>query len=95
VPNDLDICPGTVIPESVPTSGALKSNNWALLDDEDPRVFDQATPQHGPKGFYDLGDTAGCSCEQIVEKQELGEGHLKFGCSNGEMEEWVDWVDLP
>ncbi len=96
VPNDLDVCPGTEAPETnVPTKGSLGSNRWALLDDEDPLVFDQASPQAGAKRSYTLGDTAGCSCEQIIEAQGLGKGHTKFGCSNGAMKVWVEWVNLP
>jgi hypothetical protein len=96
VPNDLDMCPGTVAPEpNVPTNGVLGSNRWALLDDDDPLVFDQALPQAGSHASYTLGDTAGCSCEQIIEAQGLGNGHTKAGCSNGEMEAWVEYVSLP
>ncbi len=32
VPEAFDFCPGTVIPESVPTSGTLSANNSALTD---------------------------------------------------------------
>jgi hypothetical protein len=96
VPNDLDVCPGTVAPEpNVPTNGTLGSNRWALLDDEDPLVFDQALPQGGSHASYTLGDTAGCSCEQIIDAQGLGSGHTKSGCSNGEMEAWVELVTQP
>ena len=96
VPNDLDICPGTQAPEqNVPTDGVLGSNRWALLDDEDPLIFDQALPQGGSKASYTLGDTAGCSCEQIIDAQGLGNGHTKFGCSNSAMETWTELVALP
>ena len=33
--------------------------------------------------------------KQIIEEMELGKGHTKFGCSIGEMEEWVDLVSQP
>jgi hypothetical protein len=96
VPNDLDVCPGTLAPEpNVPTDGVLGSNRWALLDDSDPLVFDQALPQGGSMASYTLGDTAGCSCEQIIDAQGLGKGHTKFGCSGGEMEAWVELVTQP
>ena len=39
-----------------------------------------------------LFDTAGCSCEQIIERSGLGEGHTKFGCSVGVMKNWVEQV---
>ena len=42
---------------------------------------------------YDTEDTAGCSCEQIVDALGLGRGHIKFGCSNGAMKVWVKTVN--
>jgi predicted extracellular nuclease len=91
VPNDLDVCAGTVIPESVPTV-KLGTNRWALVDGDG--YFDTQRPNgRGPEFSFDLGDTAGCSCEQIIAAQGLGNGHEKFGCSGGEMEEWVALVN--
>ena len=88
-----DMCPNTAIPESVPTE-SLGTNRFALVDDDG--VFDTTLPKaKGPKASFDIYDTAGCSCEQIIEAQELGDGHLKFGCSLGEMEEWVELVTMP
>jgi len=93
VTDDADYCPGTVIPEAVPTR-ELRTNNFALVDDD--RNFDTKKPKgKGPQVSFDIFDTAGCSCEQIIVEQELGNGHMKFGCSLGEMEEWVEWVNLP
>ena len=93
VTDDADYCPGTVIPEAAPTK-ELRTNNFALVDDD--RLFDTKDPNGvGPQVSFDIFDTAGCSCEQIVVEQGLGKGHLKFGCSLGEMEEWVEWVNLP
>jgi len=40
-----------------------------------------------------VGDTGGCSCEQIIEAQHLGKGHEKFGCSLGAMRNWVKLVN--
>jgi hypothetical protein len=93
VPNDDDACAGTVVPEAVPTV-ELGINRFALTDGDG--IFD-STPSKGkgPRASFTLGDTAGCSCEQIIAAQELGEGHVKFGCSIGEMEEWIYQVSLP
>ena len=89
----IDMCPGTVIPESVPTQ-ELGTNRFALVDDD--LIFDTKSPNgKGPEATFDIFDTAGCSCEQIIEEQELGNGHTKYGCSLGEMEEWVELVNLP
>ncbi len=91
VPNDADVCPGTVIPEGVPTAG-LGVNRWALVDGDG--VFDTVTPPRGgPRLSFDLGDTAGCSCEQIIAAQSLGQGHSRFGCSIGAMRDWVALVN--
>ena len=93
VTDDADYCPATVIPEAAPTR-ELRTNRFALVDDD--RIFDTKDPNGtGPQVTFDIFDTAGCSCEQIVIEQALGKGHLKFGCSLGEMEEWVEWVNLP
>ena len=93
VTDDADYCPGTVIPEGAPTR-ELRTNNFALVDDD--RLFDTKDPNgKGPQMSFDIFDTAGCSCEQIVVEQELGKGHLKFGCSLGVMKNWVDSVKLP
>ncbi|MGB5659001.1 MAG: hypothetical protein WBO54_05910, partial [Thermoanaerobaculia bacterium] len=86
VPEAFDFCPGTVIPESVPTSGTLSANNSALTDGSG--VFTTAPPN--PQGLlFTIEDTAGCSCEQIVEAQHLGQGHLRNGCSPGAMQNWL------
>jgi len=38
---------------------------------------------------------AGCSCEQIIDMQKLGDGHTKHGCSISAMDDWVDVVNMP
>jgi hypothetical protein len=93
VTDDADFCPGTVIPEAAPTK-ELKVNSFALTDDD--RVFDTLDSEGtGPQQSFDIFDTAGCSCEQIVVEQGLGKGHLRFGCALGEMEAWVEFVNQP
>ena len=87
----VDVCPATAIPESVPTSGQLKPNRWALTDGDFD--FDTTAPKgKGPGRSYSTTDTAGCSCEQIIEAQGLGNGHTKFGCSIDVMDNWVELV---
>lgn len=85
-----DVCPGTVIPEGVPTR-ELKPNRYALVDED--FIFDTVVPPGGGPGeTFTTTDTAGCSCEQIIEALGLGQGHVKFGCSLGAMRNWVDIV---
>ncbi|MGB5174190.1 MAG: hypothetical protein WBQ30_05560, partial [Thermoanaerobaculia bacterium] len=94
VPDDVDVCPGTVIPESVPTV-RLGVNRYALVDEDG--IFDTTEPGRrgpgSPVNLFTVGDTGGCSCEQIIEAQHLGKGHEKFGCSLGAMRNWVKLVN--
>lgn len=90
VANDLDLCPATVIPEAVATSG-LGNNRWALTGV--CGTFETTAPNgNGPDRSYTTADTMGCSCEQIVAELDLGEGHLKHGCSISVMDAWVELV---
>ena len=85
-----DVCPGTSIPESVPTN-RLGKNRWALIDDD--TTFDTATARgRGPDRMFTTADTAGCSCEQIIATLGLGPGHTKSGCSISVMDSWVALV---
>ena len=87
-----DLCPGTAIPEGVPTR-RLGVNRFALVDGDG--VFDTTPPRgrgRGPGLSFTTADTGGCSCEQIIEVLALGKGHKKFGCSISAMETWVGLV---
>jgi hypothetical protein len=92
--DDDDFCPGTVIPEGVP-SVKLNPNHWALFDAD--VEFDTVIKGKGkgPNRSYWIEDTAGCSCEQIIEAQGLGGGHAKHGCSISAMDDWVEFVTTP
>jgi hypothetical protein len=91
VPNDDDFCPSTALPENAPTD-SLGTNRFADIDGDG--VFDTtASNGKGPRKSFDIRDTAGCSCEQIVEEQGLGNGHTKFGCSIGAMENWISLMN--
>ncbi len=82
-----DFCPGTAIPEGVPLV-YLGVNRFALVDAD--AVFDTTAPPGARQSFtYSTDDTAGCSCEQIIDVLELGIGQWRFGCSNGVMKEWL------
>jgi predicted extracellular nuclease len=90
VANDLDRCAGTTIPELVPTV-SLGVNRWALVDDD--HIFDtQLPPGQSLEQPYTIFDTAGCSCEQIINELHLGHGHVKYGCSDGIMKRWISAV---
>jgi hypothetical protein len=86
---DEDVCADTVLPD-VP-SVSLGVNRWADVDGDG--VFDTRLPNgRGPGRSYDIYGTAGCSCAQIIDELELGEGHSKFGCSISAMDEWTALV---
>jgi len=89
--DDNDFCTDTVIPEGVPTV-QLNPNHWALTDYDS--VFDTLIngKDKGPNRSYIIEDTAGCSCEQIIEAQGLGGGHAKHGCSISAMDDWIELV---
>jgi hypothetical protein len=94
VANADDFCPdNTVIHEGVPTMGYLKPNHWALTVTGNRFDFDTVTKGKGPNRSYTIEDTAGCSCEQIIEIHELGDGHMKHGCSISAMDDWLDFVN--
>jgi hypothetical protein len=81
-----DSCAGTAYPESVPTVG-LNVNRWVLGPNG---VFITVSPKgKGPGRSYTIEQTHGCSCAQIIDALDLGEGHTKFGCSISAMDEWI------
>lgn len=86
-----DRCAGTAIPESVPTQRLLVAH-YALVDGDG--VFDTRWPPLGPivASRFTLEDTAGCSCEQIIDELHLGNGQKKFGCGPGVMAYWIHRV---
>jgi cysteine-rich repeat protein len=94
VKNCEDLCPYTDNPEKkVPTSGDLKPNHHALRDKD--KYFETLDPKSKQEvdSEFTIHDTAGCSCEQILEaKPGNNEGEWKFGCSPGTMKSWINDV---
>jgi hypothetical protein len=89
VPNDLDACADTKIPEGVPTR-ALNPNHYALVNGDG--VFDTDAPpgRRGKMPSFSIADTRGCSCEQILDRVgTLEAGERSFGCSVGTMKDWT------
>jgi hypothetical protein len=85
--NGSDACAGTVLPESVPTV-RLQVNRWADVNGDG--VFDTTSPGgRGPQRSYDIEDTAGCSCEQIIAALGLGQGQTRFGCTGDALDTWI------
>jgi hypothetical protein len=95
-----DVCPGTDAEEDLMDGPAWVRwgvNRNLVMEDPDGRLtLYQNTKRNGPVPFgYQLHDTEGCSCGQILEACEedgfgYGVGHFKFGCSNSVIETWVE-----
>jgi predicted extracellular nuclease len=85
VPDNLDVCADTRIPESVPTA-ELRANHYALVDGDG--VFDTVTGRN-PASTFTIDDTRGCSCEQILDRTGLAVGQRLFGCSVDTMKQWI------
>jgi hypothetical protein len=84
-----DVCAGTV-----PDVPLVALGTWRWIWPGEGEVFiTKSSRGRGPKRAYSIVDTAGCSCAQIIEAQELGLGHSKFGCSISAMDDWVALVD--
>jgi hypothetical protein len=93
VTDNIDMCPATALPESVPTR-RLQNGRWALVDGD--RLFD--TPMKGNKPApepYTLDDTAGCSCEQIIAALGLNDATARGGCSSSNMDDWIATLANP
>ena len=90
VPDSLDACAETKIPEGVPTR-KLNPNHYALVDGDG--VFDAGTPpgRTGRMPSFSIAETRGCSCEQILDLVGRAEaGERSFGCSPGTMKNWIE-----
>ncbi|MEM7357040.1 MAG: hypothetical protein AAF657_39870, partial [Acidobacteriota bacterium] len=92
VPDAEDVCPGTLIPEDVPTV-TLGFFRYALTDND--TTFDTRVPWWFPitPPTFTTEDTAGCSCDQIIDELNLGNFQRKFGCGLIVMKVWKHIVD--
>ena len=89
VPDNLDACAETKIPEGVPTRG-LNPNHYALVNGDG--VFDTVAPKGRSSSMpsFSIADTRGCSCEQVLDRRgKLEAGERSFGCSPGTMKDWT------
>jgi hypothetical protein len=89
VPDNLDAGADTRIPEGVPTT-RLNPNHYALVDRDG--AFDTTAPPGGGGRMpsFTIADTAGCSCEQILDRVgTLEAGERMFGCSVGTIKDWT------
>jgi hypothetical protein len=89
VPDELDFCADTRIPEGI--------TEWAMehlvLFDRDP-LFDDRNGGNGSGNWrtwprYAVADTHGCSCEQILQLRP-DQGTVGQGCSLGTIKDFID-----
>jgi len=84
--DEVDFCPSTVLPDGLPTV-ELKPSHYADTDGDG--IF-EVGPGMTDSSFT-LEDTAGCTCEQIVDfLPGMKKGLQKYGCPQGIMEEWSE-----
>ena len=90
-----DYCAATNLVDNV----GWGQNRWRFDITANEFVQNSAKGKSDSKGAgrgnntkYTLASTAGCTCEQIIDKLQLGEGHKKHGCSNSAMSDWADIV---
>ena len=84
----VDLCPDTIIPESVPTSGELRPNHYAQTDGDSFFETNIGSKKEIiiENSQYTLTTTFGCNCYQILEcKPGKNKGEYKHGCSEGTM----------
>jgi len=85
VPDNIDACPATVVPEALPTTGLLGRGRYALkslptFDKKEGRV---------PVPDFTIEDTRGCSCDQILDVVGHTRSEDRRGCTRGTMDSWV------
>lgn len=82
--NDMDMCPATVFPENSFSNDNLSRNRFALIDDQ--QQFTSTSRRN-----FSIQDTAGCSCEQILDQPNFGGTRSQeelFGCTASTMSRW-------
>ena len=85
VENSADMCPGTVIPEDVPTRFLLPLR-FALTDDD--TVFNVGLPRVFGRIRITTEDTAGCSCSQIIDALGASSFNRRYGCGIVTITRW-------
>lgn len=78
--DSVDQCPGTVLPDA--TTVRPGRNRYVANESGQFEV-------DGQLSGLTLADTRGCSAMQIVEALGLGDGHQRFGLSQGELATWI------
>lgn len=91
--DDVDLCPNTVVPESVPTDRLLPNHCAVTTASLNFTCQPKKGKGKGNAQEFTLTDTHGCTCAQIVAAEGLGSGSLKHGCSKGVLRSWINQND--
>jgi hypothetical protein len=87
---EVDCCPDTIIPENIPKK-RLMMRHFADIDGDG--IFETRKKRSKPitESKYNLEDTYGCSCEQILDlKPGRNRGEKYFGCSKRTMWQFIN-----
>jgi len=95
VADDEDLCPGTSVPEEVPTRGRLNPNHFALTTpDFNFDVGGRGRNAEPTESLFSLTDTRGCTCEQILSSTPgKQKGQQKYGCTQDTLARWINLTD--
>jgi hypothetical protein len=88
VADSADLCPGTMLPELIPTV-ELRGKRYADMSGDG--VFESGNSRTDQA--YSVIDTGGCSAEQIIAQMQLGRGHIKYGLADSVLKAWIASVN--
>ena len=86
VSDGTDACPGTAIPERVPTQ-QLGNGRFALVDENS--IFDVGTADGPVPSNFTMTRTHGCGCGQILAQVGRSGNEARFGCTLETMQSWT------
>ena len=97
VPDREDRCPGSRIPEGVPTRH-LGMQRYAIVSGSRTRdgfvMFDTPTNAFRTDRVITTADTRGCTCEQILGVLGAREDEVKLGCRADTIATWIRALNL-
>lgn len=91
VPDSSDQCPGTVLPENVP-SRFLWTRHFADINGDGNFETKNHFWSQFTNSKFSLKETRGCSCEQILQCKPPS-NEEKYGCTFETINDWIDQAD--
>lgn len=89
--NSVDLCADSDLLPWFPDEPTADLGVNRFSDTDGDGIFETVGPQIQDPA-YTMETTAGCNCKQIIDALGLGQGHSKFGCSIGAMNQWLAFV---